>query len=87
MPKIKKSFVGKVVSNANDKTVSVEVLFAKKHPIYKKSMKFHKKFAAHDSKNQCQLGDIVKIVECRPLSATKRFYVQEIKKSNKVGEE
>ena len=80
MKKNKKSLVGKVVSNVNDKTVTVEVKYFKKHPLYRKRITFHKKFAAHDAKNACQIGDIVKIVECRPLSLTKHFYVKEIRK-------
>lgn len=71
--KFKKEFQGKVTSNSTDKTVVVLIERQVKHPIYKKYYKQSKKFMAHDEKNECNVGDTVKIQECRPLSAKKRF--------------
>ncbi len=73
-----KEFVGKVVSSKNDKTITVLVETYKKHPLYGKRVKYSKKYAAHDETNKAKVGDIVRIVETRPLSATKRFYLKEI---------
>ncbi len=64
---------GTVVSDAMDKTVVVEVTTSKRHPIYGKRVKYSKKFKAHDEQNVAQVGDIVDIMETRPLSATKHF--------------
>ncbi|MEQ8188395.1 MAG: 30S ribosomal protein S17 [Candidatus Eremiobacterota bacterium] len=70
--------LGKVVSNKMDKSVVVvyESLIA--HPIYKKRIKRSKKFTAHDEQNQCNIGDIVRIEETRPLSKTKCWRVVEV---------
>jgi small subunit ribosomal protein S17 len=76
--KTQKVFTGTVVSNQNDKTITVLVTTYKKHPIYNKRVISSKKFRAHDEKNEAKTGDVVKIVECRPLSATKRFRLVEI---------
>lgn len=73
-----KEFVGKVVSSKNDKTITVLVETYKKHPLYGKRVKYSKKYAAHDETNKAKVGDVVRIVETRPLSATKRFYLKEI---------
>lgn len=70
--------VGKVVSNKMTKTVIVAVEYTRTHPIYKKAMKRTSKFAAHDERNECQVGDIVRIEESRPLSKTKRWVVREV---------
>lgn len=70
--------VGKVVSNKMTKTVIVAVEYTRTHPIYKKAMKRTSKFAAHDERNECQIGDIVRIEESRPLSKTKRWVVREV---------
>ena len=70
--------IGKVVSNVNDKTITVLVETYKNHPLYKKRVKYSKKYAAHDEKNEAKIGDIVRIVETRPLSRTKRFRLVEI---------
>lgn len=78
MEKIKHDLVGKVVSVKNNKTISVAVETYKKHPLYGKRVKYTKKYAVHDEKNKAKEGDIVRIVETRPLSATKRFYLAEI---------
>lgn len=78
MNKKAKEFVGKVVSSKNNKTITVLVETYKKHPLYGKRVKYSKKYAAHDETNKAKVGDIVRIVETRPLSATKRFYLKEI---------
>ena len=69
---------GTVVSDVNDKTITVLVETYKKHPLYGKRVKQSKKFAAHDDLNQAKTGDVVKIVETRPLSRSKRFRLLEI---------
>ena len=76
--KVKRELVGRVVSSINDKTITVLVETYKKHPLYGKRVKYSKKYAAHDETNKAKVGDIVRIVETRPLSATKRFYLKEI---------
>ena len=78
MEKIKHDLVGKVVSAKNNKTITVEVVTYKKHPLYGKRVKHSKKYAVHDETNKAKEGDTVKIIETRPLSATKRFYLAEI---------
>ena len=70
---IRKTRVGIVVSDKMDKTVVVAVERLVKHPLYKKYIKQTSKFKAHDSENQCDIGDKVKIMETRPLSKTKRW--------------
>lgn len=70
---------GTVVSAGKmDKTVVVLIVSRVKSPIYKKVVKKSKKFKAHDEKNECRVGDVVKIMETRPLSKDKRFRVVEI---------
>ena len=64
---------GVVVSNNMDKSIIVKIDRKIKHPIYKKTIKRSKKYIAHDEKNECQIGDLVQIAECRPLSKRKRF--------------
>jgi small subunit ribosomal protein S17 len=73
-----KTRVGRVVSNRMDKTVVVEVETPKRHPLYKKTIRRRVKFKAHDENNQCGLGDVVRIIETRPLSKQKRWRVGEI---------
>lgn len=68
---------GIVVSDRNDKTVLVKVEKRVMHPIYKKYVKLHKKYAAHDESNSCKVGDVVKIIESRPISKTKKWVVEE----------
>ena len=70
--------VGVVVSDARDKTVTVEVVDSKRHPKYGKTVPVRRKFHAHDAANDANLGDTVRIVETRPLSKTKRWRVEEI---------
>ena len=69
---------GVVVSAANDKTIVVQVEQRKPHPVYKKMMTSTKKFHAHDENNEAGVGDTVRIMETRPLSATKRWRLLEI---------
>ena len=64
---------GYVVSNKMDKTISVVIERRLQHPIYGKYVKKSKKLIAHDEQNQCQIGDLVRIMECRPLSRRKRW--------------
>jgi small subunit ribosomal protein S17 len=70
--------VGIVVSDARDKTVTVEVRDAKRHPRYGKTVPVRKKFHAHDETNDANIGDTVRIEETRPLSKSKRWRVAEI---------
>ncbi|MBA4542348.1 MULTISPECIES: 30S ribosomal protein S17 [Thermoactinomyces] len=70
--------VGKVVSDKMDKTIVVAVETYKKHPLYGKRVKYTKKFKAHDAENQAKVGDIVRIMETRPLSKDKRWRLVEI---------
>ncbi len=66
---------GTVVSDANEKTVTVRVDRKVAHPIYKKTIRRSKKYAAHDEKNQFKVGDKVQIIESAPISKTKRWQV------------
>ena len=70
--------VGVVVSDARDKTVTVEVVGSKRHPRYGKTMPTRKKYHAHDEANDAHLGDTVRITETRPLSKSKRWRVVEV---------
>ncbi|UKS53885.1 30S ribosomal protein S17 [Mycoplasma feriruminatoris] len=65
--------IGKVVSDKMDKTITVLVETYKNHPIYKKRVKYSKKYKAHDENQVAQMGDKVEIMETRPLSKTKNF--------------
>jgi small subunit ribosomal protein S17 len=73
-----KTRIGRVVSNKMDKTVVVAVERLVMHPMYLKRVKRLKKIYAHDKDNQCQIGDIVRVTESRPLSRLKRWRVSEI---------
>ena len=74
----RKVYVGKVVSAKCDKTITVMVETYRKHPLYGKRVKYSKKFTAHDELNVAKEGDIVEIMETRPLSATKRYRLVKI---------
>ncbi|HEY5123713.1 MAG TPA: 30S ribosomal protein S17 [Ignavibacteria bacterium] len=74
----RKTKVGKVLSDKMDKSITVSVEKKVKHPLYKKFYKKTTKFMAHDEKNECRTGDIVKIMEVRPLSKNKRWRLVEI---------
>ena len=76
MPKKEKQ--GIVVSNKMDKTVVVKVSDYEPHPIYKKIMESNKHYKAHDAENVCNIGDIVRIVEAKPMSKDKRWAVAEV---------
>ena len=78
MEKVRKELVGTVVSAKNNKTITVLVETYKKHPKYGKRVKYSKKYAAHDEKNEAKKGDTVRIAETRPLSKTKHFRLVEI---------
>lgn len=69
----RKVYRGRVISDKMDKTVTVAVDTMKKHPLYGKRVKYTKKFKAHDEMNVAREGDLVEIMETRPLSKTKRF--------------
>ncbi len=70
--------IGKVVSNKMDKTVTVRIESVVQHSLYKKTVRRSKKYKAHDEHNQCNIGDLVKIMETRPLSKDKRWRVVEV---------
>lgn len=74
----RKVYQGRVVSDKMDKTITVSVETKKNHPIYGKRMNYSKKYKVHDENNTAKVGDIVKIMETRPLSATKRFRLLEV---------
>lgn len=74
----KKIRQGKVVSNKMEKSIVVAVERQVIHPLYKKYYKQTKKFMAHDENNECQIGDVVRIIETRPLSARKRWRLLEV---------
>lgn len=75
---LRKTRVGKVVSNKMDKTIVVAIETSVKHPLYGKIVKRTYKLKAHDEKNECQVGDRVKVMETRPLSKEKRWRLVEI---------
>jgi small subunit ribosomal protein S17 len=79
-----KTRVGRVVSDRMDKTVVVAVETSRHHPIYRKAIRKVVKYQVHDEKNECRAGDIVRIVETRPLSKEKRWRVAEIIKKGEV---
>ena len=73
-----KELVGKVVSDKNDKTITILVETYRKHPLYGKRVRHTKKYCVHDEKNEAKIGDIVRVVETRPLSKTKKFVLAQI---------
>ncbi|GAB6281601.1 MAG: 30S ribosomal protein S17 [Ignavibacterium sp.] len=74
----RKTRTGVVVSNKMQKTITVAIERKVKHPIYKKYFKKTKKLLAHDEKNICNVGDLVKVMETRPLSKLKRWRLIEV---------
>ena len=74
----RQEFTGKVISAANNKTITVLVETYKKDPLYGKRVKYSKKYTAHDENNKAKVGDTVRIRSTRPLSKTKRFELVEI---------
>ena len=75
---LRKERIGVVSSNKGDKTITVAVKWKEKHPIYGKFLKRTTKFMAHDEKNECRIGDRVRIMETRPLSKNKCWRLIEI---------
>ena len=71
---------GQVVGDKMDKTVVVKVERKFRHPAFKKIVKVNKKYKVHDEQNQCRVGDVIQISECRPLSKEKRWRLAEIVK-------
>ena len=78
MTKRVQELTGRVVSNKNDKTITVLVETYKRHPLYNKRVKYSKKYAAHDEQNKANIGDTVRIRMTKPLSKTKRYELVEI---------
>jgi len=81
-----RELVGRVVSAKMDKTVVVEVERLARHPMYEKVMRLRKKYKAHDEENACRAGDVVRIMESRPLSRQKRWRVEEILERSEIPE-
>jgi small subunit ribosomal protein S17 len=75
---LRKERTGVVTSNKMDKSITVVIKWKEKHPIYGKFVSKTKKYHAHDEKNECNVGDTVKIMETRPLSKTKRWRLVQI---------
>lgn len=86
MERKRKTMTGRVVSSKMDKTVVVQVETRRRHPLYKKTIRKTTNFKAHDENNECGLGDVVRILETRPLSRDKRWRVVEIKSKGEVAE-
>jgi small subunit ribosomal protein S17 len=76
--RLRKERTGVVSSNKMDKSITVAVKWKEKHPIYGKFVSKTKKYHAHDEKNECNIGDVVRIMETRPLSKTKRWRLVQI---------
>ena len=75
---MRKVVTGTVVSISGDKSITVKIDYRKRHPKYGKMMTISKKLHAHDEKNECGIGDLVTVMETRPLSKTKRWRLVEI---------
>ena len=75
---LRKERIGIIVSNKMDKSITVEIVRKEKHPIYGKFVKKSNKLIAHDEKNECNIGDTVRIMETRPLSKNKCWRLVEI---------
>ena len=78
MKEQKRVLIGRVLSNRMDKTVVVEVQRKKRHPLYGKVIAMRKRYKAHDEDNSCEIGDMVEMIESRPLSREKRWLVTQI---------
>ena len=74
----RKVYTGRVVSDKMDKTITVQVETYKTHSLYGKRVKYSKKFKAHDEQNEAKVGDVVRIMETRPLSKDKRWRLVEV---------
>jgi small subunit ribosomal protein S17 len=79
-----KYLVGRVVSDKMEKTVVVEVERLARHPLYEKVLRLRKKYKAHDEENACNIGDVVRIADSRPLSREKRWRVEKILKRAEI---
>ena len=86
MEQKRKTRVGRVVSDRMDKTVVVAVETPRRHPLYRKTIKRAIKYKAHDENNEYHVGDLVKIMETRPLSKDKRWRVVEVITRGEVAE-
>ena len=86
MEKKQKELIGRIVSDKMDKTVVVQVETLKHHPLYKKTVRKLAKYKAHNENNEGKTGDLVKIVESRPLSREKRWRIVQIIKKEEVPE-
>ena len=84
--KRRKVRVGKVVSDKMDKTVVVVVGWRRPHRVYQKPVRRETRFMAHDPQNLCKIGDTVRIRECRPISKTKRWRIEEILQREDIAE-
>lgn len=78
MPNGRRRLVGRVSSNKMDKTITIVVDVSKRHRLYDKVVRLTRKFYAHDENNEAQEGDLVQVVESRPLSRTKRWTLEKI---------
>jgi small subunit ribosomal protein S17 len=85
-PVNRKSRVGTVVSDVNDKTIVVEIVRQAPHRIYRKVIRRTKRYHVHDPANQATVGDVVRIEECRPISKTKRWQLAEVLTERQVAE-
>jgi small subunit ribosomal protein S17 len=74
----KQEKVGEVISDKMNKTIVVQVSRRVAHPLYKRIVTKHKKFYAHDEEGKAKVGDVVRIIECRPMSRLKRWLLQEV---------
>jgi small subunit ribosomal protein S17 len=81
--KKRKVRIGRVVSNRMQKTIVVAVKRSLRHPVYQKTIKRTSKLYAHDEKNECQIGDLVKVMETRPLSRLKRWRLLKVVEKTK----
>ena len=75
---LRKERIGVVFSNKMDKSITVAVKWKEKHPLYGKFVNKTRKYHVHDEKNECNIGDTVRIMETRPLSKTKRWRIVQI---------
>ena len=80
----RKILVGRVTSNKMDKTIVVRVERLKRHALYGKVIRLHKKYKAHDENNSAKIGDVVKIIEAKPISKEKRWALVEVLNSEQV---
>jgi small subunit ribosomal protein S17 len=84
MKEQRKQLVGRVTSNKMDKSIVVEVTRVTRHPLYGKVVRNHRRFMAHDEGNACAIGDVVRIVEARPMSRRKRWVLDSILEHNEA---